>query len=313
MVGAAERLLAVAVRRQPRRGRSPRDGRAIATWRWSGPQPAKGARPADAAGGARAGRTAVRPRAQRPELRHPADHLRPRPRGRARHAHGAGRAAISLRARFGELEGRVRPAAHDLDLRRSPASRRRWPARTARSPHGSPGRPHGRRIVRAAIEVPGPLPPARSRCASRGRANDVVAGTGAGRHVRRVGARRYGRGARQARRARVGPACSGSGRARAVRDDLRGRSAPGRRGVPRMARAEQPSPRSCASPSCPSAGTRFRKAQTIPQPATQADARRDRHAPPATASRCASSRSRTASAARLVRLGRSRTGACAPQ
>ena len=196
VVVSAERLLILPAGRQPRRGgvRGRPRARHVALER-----PAPGHRQRARRHTARDAGTRcpdVRPRAQRPELRDPADRLRPRARGRPRHP--AARVRTHLAAGpLRKLAGRVRHAPDTSRPLATPASRPRWPVRTARWPHGSPSRSHGRRIVRAALKSRGRFRhPFTLR--GRGRANDVVAGAGTRRDVRRVGARRRDRGARQA-------------------------------------------------------------------------------------------------------------------
>ena len=143
------------------------DGRALATWRWSGAKPAQG----DAPGGTRLavrepGALDFRPRAQHPALRHAAGHLQPRPRGRARHQtaiRGADLAARALR----QLRGRVRNAADDLDLQATPgppslaAPNGNLAAWIAETSERAPRRARIDQVERA-------LPPPPSRCEAAG-------------------------------------------------------------------------------------------------------------------------------------------------
>ena len=160
------------------------------------PADGEGAR-RDAAGGARAGRRAVRPRARAPEVCHPPDPVQPRPRGRAATPAGAGAAASRCAARFGNSQGEFGPPRTRSRPSATPASRPR-----SAGPDGSLAAwiaksSHGRRIVRAALKSRGRFRhPFTLR--GRGRANDVVAGPGARRDVRGVGARGSRGGAGQA-------------------------------------------------------------------------------------------------------------------
>ena len=220
VVAAAERLVAVAVRRQPRRGGRPRT--AARSRRGAG----AAQRPRRRAGRLRLavrepGALAFGPErsarriSSTPLVAYGLDRVR-----RARHARGAGPDAISLRARFGRTRrasSAARTRSRPIGVAGGPPSlagherraRRMDRQRLARPPHRAGRDP-----------VPGPVPAARHAARPRPGAN-VVAGAGARRDVRRLGARRRGRGARQARGPRMGPACSGSAARRGVRDTFR--------------------------------------------------------------------------------------------
>jgi hypothetical protein len=154
------------------------DGRALATWRWSGPRPASGSAP----GGTRlavrdAGALLFGPERSAPNFVTPlvASGL-DRVVGLDTRARGSGR--ISLRARFGNSQGEFGPprtistysdTGFPPSLAGPNGSLVAWIAKSA----------HGRRIVRAALESRGRFRhPFTLR--SRGRANDVVAGEALG-------------------------------------------------------------------------------------------------------------------------------------
>ncbi len=181
-----------------------------------------------------------------------------------------GRAAevISLRARFSRPGRELRPAAtrsrptesaggppslavHERCTRRLDRRATTWPAHRARRGPVAPGRASA----------------GRSRCAARGRASDVVAGAGAGRHVRGLGARRRGRGAGEAGGPRHGGAVQRIGRARERLDDVPRRLQRPAARLSRMARARAAESGSCASAVLPAGEHPFPRA---------ADGRHDR-------------------------------------
>lgn len=154
------------------------DGRALATWRWSGPRPATGSAP----GGTRLavrefGASMFGPERSAPNFTTPLiTYGLERVVGLDTRLRGSGR--ISLRARFGNSKGEFGPPRtistySDSGYRPSLAgpngSLVAWIAKSS----------HGRRIVRAAVKSRGRFRhPVTLR--SRGRARDVVAGAGPG-------------------------------------------------------------------------------------------------------------------------------------
>ena len=199
------RLVAVAVRRQPRRrGLGGRTGAS---------PPGAGAGPSRRRVMRRGGtRLAVREPGA-PRLRARARRPRTSSRRSSRTASiawsgstpgGAGRAAGSrLRARFGNLEGTFGPprTISTYQRGRRPAVAGR-PERE-RSPRGSPRRSRRAPDRPRGDQVAGPVPASRHAAWPRAGQDDVVAGAGARRDVRRVGARGRGRGAGAGSRARA--------------------------------------------------------------------------------------------------------------
>jgi hypothetical protein len=154
------------------------DGRALATWRWSGPKPAAGTRPTGT-------RLAVRepgaplfgPERSAPSFVTPLiTYSLDRVVGLDTLKRGSGR--VSLRARFGDSRGEFGPP-RTISTYSDPG----FPPSLA-GPNGSlvawiAKSAHGRRIVRAALKSGGRFRhPFTLR--SRGRANDVVAGQALG-------------------------------------------------------------------------------------------------------------------------------------
>ena len=182
VVGARRRLVARAVRRQPRR----RGVRRTAARLPPGTGAVHARPPASAPGGTRLavrepGALTVRPRAQRAQLRDAADHLRPRPRGRARHPPARDRRTAS---RCGPASA-TRRASSARRARSRPTRRHRLPALAGRPERRArrmdrQGPPTGAASCAPRCKSRRPVPAARSRCASRGRANDVVAGAALG-------------------------------------------------------------------------------------------------------------------------------------
>ena len=247
VVAAAEPVLAVAVRRQPRRGglrRRPR-ARHLALERAAAGQRERARR--HAARGARAGRALFGPERSAPNFVTPlvtygldrvvgARH----PPARVRAASRCGRASATRKGAFGPPRtiSTFGDTGFPPSLAGPNGSLAAWIAKAS----------HGRRIVRAAVKSRGRFRhPFTLR--SRGRANDVVAGQALG--VMFVAWERAGVVEARVELAgrRVEPGCSGSARARAVRDHLRGRPAPAAALTSRGWRRRR-SLRSCASPFC---------------------------------------------------------------
>ena len=300
VVGSAERVLAVAVRRQARRGGRPRTAARSRPGAGAGRSRHRPTRPA--ARGWRCAsraRSTVRPRAQRPELRHAARSPTASTAWSGSTPAGAGPGRISLRARFGNSQGDVRPAPDHLDLRRHrlPAVAGR-PERLAgrMDRQGLPRAPHRARGVQVAGPVPaslhaaGPRPGERRRRRARRSGVSFVAWERGGIVEARVklSSRRRWSGVQ-----RLGPAP-------AVRDDVP--RASGRAGAhtsPGWRRA--PSPPWCGSRCC----------RPRARASAGADDRHDRArgaGGPALAS--ASFRSRTGTRCWHGRTGTARAGGC---
>ena len=283
------------------------DGRALATWRWSGPKPAAEARPA-----VRGSRCASPAHCCSVPSAVPRSFVTPlityglervvgldtRQRGRA--AYRCGHASANSKGEF-------RPATAPSRPTPIPASRRRSPARTARwrvDRQGVPRAPHRA----GGAEVRGPVPPSRHAArAAAGRTTSLrdrrwascSSPGNAAAWSRRASSWRGAKWGPVQRLGRAVPfattfAVTGSGRRAYLAWLRRRRSLP----VVRVA-------------VLPAAGTRFRKAQTIPQDCG-IEAMPRRH--PARAARrraVAPPRAHPGSrrAAGVVRLGRSRNGA----
>jgi hypothetical protein len=253
------------------------DGRAIATWRWSGPKPAKG----EAPGGTRLalrepgaldfGPERSAPNFVTPLIPYSLDRLV----GLDTRRRGGGR--ISLRARFGNSQGTFGPprtistfgdTGFPPSLAGPNGSLAAWIAKSS----------HGRRIVRAALKSRGRFRhPFTLR--GRGRTNDVVAGQALG--VMFVAWERAGvveaRVKLSSRRRWSGVQRLGRAQPFATTFAAAGS---GRRGYVAWL-AEGAESAFVRAAILPAAGARFRKARTVPQACDQMGCRNEiQHAPP---------------------------------